>query len=59
MRVGARHLDHAAHLRHAVDVGFLDEALVHRGFEIGLRRAFAGGIEVGALLQQFLRIGES
>jgi hypothetical protein len=49
----------AAHLRHRIDVRLLDEALAYDGFDIGLRpAAFAGGIEVQALFQQFLRVGE-
>ena len=59
LRVGARDLDHAAHLGHRVDVGFLDETLPHRGFGVGLRGAFAGRIEVGAFLQQLLRARRS
>ena len=35
--VGARHLDHAAHLRDRVDVGLFDEALLHLRGGVGLR----------------------
>ena len=57
--VGAHHLDHAAHFDDRIDVGFLDEALAACVDLTSLRRAAAGRVEVVALLDQLLRIGEA
>ena len=57
-RVGACHLDHAAHLEHRIDVGLFDKALAHLRGDVGLCRGVAGRIKVGAFLHQLLRVGE-
>ena len=58
LAVGAVHLDQGAHLRHGVDVGFLDETLLHRRSGIGLRGARCRRIEVRALLLELPRVGK-
>src|SRR5665647_2271426 len=58
--VGAGHLDHAAHFHDRVDVGLFDESLAQLRGRVGLRRdAIARRVKVGAVLQEFLRIGET